>query len=215
MENFGNYPAFLLTNACGRPLEAMPELTPDALAKFEKAVTDEVFMERLLGFALRKKRAHYWRGIWDGHLPGGKEVTDIVQEAIDDVLLGKRAWDPSKHPDLLHFLRSVVNSKISHLLEGAENRKSQLAPAGDTEEGVDHFEMLPDTTATNAVLELQEKEDEENNSELILRFYDFVADDPLVQGVVGCMIDGLYERSEIAAALQRKGQDITNANKRL
>jgi hypothetical protein len=25
----------------------MPELTPDALAKFEKAVTDEVFMERL------------------------------------------------------------------------------------------------------------------------------------------------------------------------
>jgi hypothetical protein len=193
----------------------MPELTPDAFAKFEHALTDEVFMERLLSFALRRKRARYWRGIWDGHLPGGKEVADIVQEAIEDVLLGKRGWDPEKHPDLLDFMRSVVNSKISHLLKGAENRKGELAPAENSEDSVDHFDTLPHGNATTAVIQLQEKEDEARNSELILTFYDFVADDKLLQGIVGCMIEGISKRSEIAAALQTNEQEITNANKRM
>jgi hypothetical protein len=193
----------------------MPELTPEALAKFEKAVTDEAFMEQLLSFALRRKRAHYWRGVWDGHLPGGKEVSDVVQEAVEDILLGKRAWDPDKNPDLLDFMRSVVNSKISHLQEGADNRRGELAPVPGAEARVDHFDTFPHQNAPTADIQLQEKEDEARNSDLILRFYDFVADDKLLQGIVGCMIEGVSKRSEIAAALKTKEQEITNADKRL
>lgn len=193
----------------------MPELTPDALAQFEKAVTSEEFMERLLSFTLRRKRAHYWRGIWDGHLPGGKEAMDIVQEVIADVLTGSRAWDPATHPDLLHFLRSVVNSKISHMEEGAENRRVELAPLVNRDDESDYFDTLEDRNVGNARTEVQEKEDEENNSELILTFHEFLADEPLLQGIVGCMIDGVTKRAEIAARLQRNEQDITNANKRL
>lgn len=193
----------------------MAELTPDALAQFEKAVTDEVFMEQLLSFTLRRKRARYWRGVWDGHLPGGKEVTDIVQEAIDDVLLGRRSWDPKKHPDLLDFMRSVVNSKISHLLTGSENLTDKLAAVATHEDGTDHFDTLPNEAAANAAVQLQEKEDEARNTELLLLFFDFVAGDKLVQGIVGCTIEGLTKRAKIAAALKVTEQEITNANKRL
>lgn len=192
----------------------MAELTPDALAKFEQTVTDE-FIERLAAFALRRKRSRYWRGVWDGHLPGGNEVADIVQEALDDVLHGRRTWDPEKHPDLLDFMRSVVNSKISHLVTGAENTKEELARVATHEDGTDHFDTAPSKTTATAAEQLQAKEDEERNSDLLFSFYDFVADDQLVQGIVGCTIEGLTKRAEIAAALKVKEREITNANKRL
>jgi len=156
----------------------MAELTPEALSKFNQTVTDE-FIERLAIFALRRKRSRYWRGVWDGHLPGGKEVADIVQEALDDVLLGRRTWNPEKHPDLLDFMRSVVNSKISHLLTGSENLSDELATAATHEDGTDHFDTLQSKNTATAADQLQTKEDEERNYDLIFRFYDFVAGDPL------------------------------------
>jgi hypothetical protein len=192
----------------------MAELTPDALAKFEQTVTDE-FIERLAIFASRRKRSRYWRGVWDGHLPEGKEVADIVQEAIDDVLLGRRTWNPEKHPDLLDFMRSVVNSKISHLQTGSENLSDELPSVATHEDGTDHFDTLPSKNSATAAELLQAKEDEERNNDLIFRFYDFVAADPLVQGIVGCTIEGMTKRADIAAALKVKEQEITNANKRL
>lgn len=190
----------------------MPELTPAALAQFEKAVTDDVFMEQLLSFTLRRKRARYWRGVWDGHLPDGKDVADIVQEAITDVVHGRRAWNPEKNPDLLDFMRSVVNSKISGLRTSSENVNMKLVVATG-EDSRDPLETLPD--GADAATQLQEKEDEARNSELILLFYDFTAGDKLIQGIVGCAIEGVTKRAEIAAALKVKEQDITNANKRL
>jgi len=192
----------------------MAELTPEALSKFNQTVTDE-FIERLAIFALRRKRSRYWRGVWDGHLPGGKEVADIVQEALDDVLLGRRTWNPEKHPDLLDFMRSVVNSKISHLLTGSENLSDELATAATHEDGTDHFDTLQSKNTATAADQLKTKEDEERNYDLIFRFYDFVAGDPLVHGLVGCTIEGVTKRAEIAAALKVKEQEITNANKRL
>ncbi len=192
----------------------MSELTPDALAKFEQTVTDE-FIERLSIFALRRTRSRYWRGVWDGHLPGGNGARDIVAEALDDVLFGRRTWNPEKNPDLLDFMRSVVNSKISHLQTGEENLHCKLAHEEKDEEGREHVEKLPTNPATTADEQLQANEDETRNSELIFLFYDFVAGDKLIQGIVGCTIEGVTRRAEIAAALKVKEQEITNANKRL
>ena len=192
----------------------MPELTPAALVQLEKAVTDEVFMEKLLSFTLRRKRARYWRGVWDGHLPDGQDVADIVQEAITDVVHGKRAWNPEKNPDLLSFMQSVVNSKISGLRTSAENVNLKLKVATG-EDSRDPLETLPADTGTDAAMQLQEQEDEVRNSNLIFLFYDFTAGDKLIQGIVGCAIEGVTKRAEIAAALKVKEQEITNANKRL
>ena len=50
-----------------------------------------------------------------------------IAPAIGDVLDGTRAWDPEAHPDLLKFLRSVVDSKVSHLVREVENRQRWLA----------------------------------------------------------------------------------------
>jgi hypothetical protein len=192
----------------------MQELTADALAKFEKAVTEE-FIERLSSFALRRKRSRYWRGVWDGHLPSGKEVEDLVREALHDVLLGRRIWDPDKDPDLMAFMRSVVNSKINHLQTHLENKKEELALVHEDEEGTDHFDTLADDGASTACDQLVTKEDEERNTTLLFAFYDFIATDPPLQRIVGCMLEGITKRAEIAAKLETTEQDITNANKRL
>lgn len=192
----------------------MAELTPEALAQFENAVANEISMERLLSFTLRRIQSRNWRGVWNGHLPGGKDVADIVQEAVSDVVLGKRTWNPEKEPDVFNFLRSVVNSKISGLRTSSENVKVKLVVAAG-ENDRDPLDTLSDGSGTDAAMQLQEKEDEERNTELLLLFYDFVASDKLIQGIVGCTIEGITKRTEIAAALEVKEQEITNANKRL
>ena len=48
-----------------------------------------------------------------GMAPGGIEAADLAAAAIVDILEGNRVWDPKAHPDLLNFLRSVVDSKVS------------------------------------------------------------------------------------------------------
>ncbi len=191
----------------------MAELTPDALAKFEQTVTDE-FIERLAVFALRRTRGRYWRGVWNGHLPDGKDATDVVAEALDDVIHGRRAWNPQKDPDLFAFMRSVVNSKVSHLRTGEENQQCRMALEEKDDEGRDRIEQLP-TDAATAAEELQASEDESRNGDLLLHFYDFVAGDDLVRRIVGCAIDGVEKRADFAAALNVNEQEITNATKRM
>jgi hypothetical protein len=107
------------------------------------------------------------------------------------------------------------NSKISHLVGGAENLKDELASAPTNADGVDHFDTLPSSNSPRADIQLQEKEDEQNNSDLLFSFLNFVADDTVVQGIVGCMIDGITKRSEIAASLKVNDLEITHARKRL
>ena len=85
---------------------------------------------RLLAYAARKVRARYWRGQWNGPLPGGQDLQDLVQEGITKVISGQRRWNPQLHPDLFRFLCGVLDSDISHLATGAENRRQrELSPS--------------------------------------------------------------------------------------
>ena len=77
-----------------------------------------------------------WRGLSlsrGGTVPGGVEGKDLAAEAIVSVLDGTRAWDQAKHPDLLKFLKCVINSMVSNLVRLDENRKGRrmVAPAGE------------------------------------------------------------------------------------
>lgn len=75
----------------------------------------------LLRYAQKKVQRLSWSRS-SKELPGGKEVQDLVYEAIARVLRGERCWDPEKHPNLFGYLCNVIDSLVSHLVESWENR---------------------------------------------------------------------------------------------
>jgi RNA polymerase sigma factor (sigma-70 family) len=58
-----------------------------------------------------------------GALPKGREPDDLAREAITLVYEGKRRWDRSTVPDLLIYLRCVIDSLMSNLLTSAEHQR--------------------------------------------------------------------------------------------
>ena len=84
-----------------------------------------VIMNRLTLHADNKLRRLIWRGVpgLRGGIPaGGIRAEDLAAEAIVDLLEGRRVWNATRDPDLLNWLRDVVDSKVSHLVECKENR---------------------------------------------------------------------------------------------
>lgn len=186
----------------------MPELSAEALREFEKQLdNNHELISRLADHALYRVRARYWRGVWNGHLPGGREAEDLASEAIADVLSAKRQWDPHKNPDLLRYLCSVVDSKVNHLTHSQENRRDRLvSPSADP---LSNLEDNPPDEDRHA------KEMEARNNKLLEALMDFLGDDPLLQDIIICTMDGLDKRAAIATQLGRTAQEITNAEKRL
>jgi hypothetical protein len=120
----------------GSELAKVPDLTTDQWTEL---------VERLTLHASSKLRRLHWRGVsgsLGGKIPGGVEAADLAQWAILDVIEDKRAWDPEADPDFLKFLQGVVDSKVSHLVEGVENRKSRrLGRASAGDESSDAYEI--------------------------------------------------------------------------
>jgi DNA-directed RNA polymerase specialized sigma24 family protein len=189
----------------------MPELSAEVLREFEKQLhTNPELISRLADHALYRVRARYWRGVWNGHLPGGREPEDLASEAIANVLSGKRQWDPDKNPDVLPYLCSVVDSKVHHLVHSQENRRDRLfSPSADPD--ADPISNLEDMTVNPPDEDRQAKEMEELNNKLLEALMDFVGDDPLLQDIIICTMDGLDNRAAIATQLGRTAQEITNA----
>jgi hypothetical protein len=97
----------------------MPPVPSHIRALLEQHPWDQTIQQLLYC----RMRGRTWRGRRDGALPGGREVEDIVSQAIEDVLSGQRAWDPTQHPDLFVHLQGIVDSRLSHLGASAENRR--------------------------------------------------------------------------------------------
>jgi DNA-directed RNA polymerase specialized sigma24 family protein len=153
-----------------------------------------------------------WRGLRlrkGGTVPGGVEAADLAQEAIADVLAGRRKYDAATQPVFFHFLQGVVDSKVSHLAESAENRHSVRLPEsleGDSSPilNVDHN---PPPEA-----DIAEKEE-------LLRLqraaHDAVAGDPLARSLFDCLNAGFEMPAEIADVLGISVEEVYNAQKRL
>ena len=77
-------------------------------------------------------------------LPRGYDPGDLALEAISRVLTGRRAWDPEAQPDFLAYLKGVVDSLLSHLLD-SEEQKRMARPTGEDEEGDDLLTRFPDS----------------------------------------------------------------------
>jgi hypothetical protein len=92
-----------------------------ALSEFEGWSED-----RYRGFTARMARhaikwlTRYGLMAGDARIPGGKGVEDIVADAIEAVVTGRRRWDPARHPDLEAFIKMVIVSEVRNLFKARE-----------------------------------------------------------------------------------------------
>lgn len=174
---------------------------------------------RLTKYALEKMRRRYWQGVFGGPAPGGAEAKDIAQASIEKVLKGQREWDPVRQPDLYEHLRGIVDSEISHLVESWENQnllsEAALSPKADAERGTPS--VLNDCPSPELSPEaaLLEKERERLSEEFFWDFFEFLAENPLLQAILECLMEGIDKRSDIAAKMAIKTKEFDNLKKQL
>jgi DNA-directed RNA polymerase specialized sigma24 family protein len=189
----------------GMRLANIPQLTDEQWAELVERLT--------LHAACRLLRLH-WRGILcsrGGAIPGGVEPDDIASAAIVDVIEGKRSWDRKANPDFLKFLRGVVDSKVSHLVQEVENRKSRrLALADSREEGATAHGVAgrePDPA--------EFVQDREAADRFRVRVMKALEGDEIAANVFECLDAEYTKPQEIAELLGLTVPEINNAQKRL
>lgn len=187
-------------------MTGLPNLTDEQWAEL---------LERLTHHALRKYRKCGWnRGDrhkreWAG--PDGTAPEDIALEAVSLVINGQRKYDANAQPDFLNYVRSVVDSLVSHLAEKAAGRKTgrmPLRPEGDTGDMVEvEFQGADpdpgDVCVARDVMEL--------TREVVLGE---AQDDPLVMQLFECFEAGITKRAEVAEYLEVDVSEVDKAQKR-
>jgi hypothetical protein len=155
-----------------------------------------------------------WRGLSlkrGGSIPGGAEASDIAAQAIIDVIDGTRAWDPERHADLLGYLKSVIDSQVSNLVNRAENKVSRRMGASDGDSadqpeyqlparGPDPYEVVANKDSMTAF-----------RAAVVAA----IKDDPLALAIFECLEAEITKPAEMAVLLEKDVSEINNAQKRL
>lgn len=63
-----------------------------------------------------------WFGLTGETWLQGRQYKDFAHEAVTLLYEGRRVWNPVDEPDLVRYLKSVINSLISNLLKSKENK---------------------------------------------------------------------------------------------
>jgi hypothetical protein len=156
----------------------------------------------------------YWRGMplrAGGAVPGGVTAADLAAEAILDTIAGTRVWDSEAQPDFYRFLRSVVDSKVSHLAECLENQLTRRLPvSADGDDPPQEYEV-PDKAPDPATV-CANKEALEKFRAAVLAG---IQGDKMAEGVFRCLEAEITGSQDMALLLEVSEQDINNAKKRL
>ncbi|PON16672.1 hypothetical protein C2W62_17215 [Candidatus Entotheonella serta] len=198
---------------------------PDAeTLKALHAIDWEETAPRLVLYAQQKMERLTWLSKWDESPIKGIQPVDIVQQAVHDVLSGKRVWNKQK--PFLHFLlQDVMSSIISNCVTSAENRKTIrygsilfsskkrgrriYFQAGDS----DYLwsrRMRPSAATLPAYVEYRISQDE--RKQLLER----LSDDLLVHQIAALIIDeDIRTPRDLAQRLGRDVKEIYLAKRRL
>lgn len=136
----------------------------DALKQFNEADWPQITL-KLVKYALFKVRRLEWST--GDFLPKGLLPEDIALEAIRKTCeglakgqsgksgKGVRNWEPEAYPDLLEFLKSVVDSDVHALVESLEHKTSNYSSAVSPEEAA---------AITAAAIDAQKAEDDSGDT---------------------------------------------------
>jgi len=181
----------------------IPQITEEELKQYLKRLTlyaQNKFFK--LGWA---RKGAYRAG------PQGMGPQDVASEAIRRVIEGKRKYNKQAYPDFMIFLRSVVDSIISNMLNLVEHKKEQSLPYRTNDfDQTKVFELEDKKLAP--VYNLINKEIVDKVESVLMRTF---SNDNIVCGILECLKAGITKPSEIAEYLEVKTKDVNNAQRRL
>lgn len=165
----------------------------------------EHLVARLALYAQGKLMRLHWKGLpvnGTAGAPGAAGPEDLAAEALLDCLEGRRRWHPGQEPDLLRFLKSVVDSKVNHLAESLENRRTRPFP-----EPGDCAGAAPPPAVIVA--------DQECADRLRAAVVRMIEGDEVAIQLLECLDAGIEKPSEIAVLLEMDVAQVRNAQKRV
>lgn len=168
-------------------------------------------IDRLTIYAQRKYIRLGWCKRGQYRSPSGQGPEDIASEAIMLLFEGKRNYDEQKYPDLIMYLRSVVDSVIYHIIKSADFQKTKPMPKIITAGGETKEIEIESEEADPSQVYVQNDLSDKMNSILQEKF----AQDKVVSGILECMKAGIYKDSEIAECCDIEVKEVYNAQKRL
>lgn len=201
---------------CGEPGTVASPKGGFDLAELPSLTTTqwEDLLKRLTLYADRKVRKLRWRGLRGGPnqlLPDGHGPDSIAAEAIVSVIEGSRSCSAKTPEDLLAVLQSVVDSKISHAVEYAENRVVRGEPAQRDDAPSD--EWHPRTTQAQEPSQIVA--DREAAAKFRSQVIKILDDEPRLIELFECLEADVTGRRELAEYLGVTEDEITNMKKRL
>jgi hypothetical protein len=160
----------------------------------------------LVDYALFKVRRLKWRTGDQESLPEGKTAEDLAYEAIEKVLSGARKWDPATCPELVGYLKGVVDSLVSHLVISEEHRRVRRMP--QTEEGQEVEELLtlakPGAETAEHLVTIQIDPEAQTAGKMeaerfVGEIFEGIAGDKELEMVMDALLRGNVKPREIAA----------------
>ncbi len=177
----------------------------------------EDLLKRLTVYAIFKSRKLRWRGLLGGNnqsMPDGHGPDSLASEAIVSVLNDDRKTCTATNRDeLLEFLKSVVDSKVSHLVKYAENTKSRAFPSNDGQLDGTGDGWHPGTKPRDGPAALVA--DAEAAKAFQEKAIKALAGEPKLTELFECLAAGYIRRKEIAELLDVTEDDVTHLKKRL
>ena len=176
----------------------------------------EDLLKRLMVYAVYKTRKLRWRGLPGSEnqsMPGGHGPDSLASEAIVSVLNDERECTAKTQDELLDFLKGVVDSKVNHLAESAENRKSRALPSEDGHNGGTPDGWHPRTKPQDAPVALVA--DPEAAKAFREKALKALSGEPQLTELFECLAAGFATRKEIAELMNVTEDDVTNLRKRL
>jgi hypothetical protein len=158
-----------------------------------------------------KVRKLYWRTCCDEVLPKCESPESLVYEAIEKVLSDERKWDPDKHPDLIKYLKSIIDSRVNHLALSLDNKLLRQIPTTENGKNIDDI-LISKTTKKKTEIEktpeelLLEKEKAKHDNEIFNELIASINDDEELLLLYDCFEKGIEKPEEIAKVT---GLDIT------
>ena len=182
----------------------MPQVDRATLEKLSSQDWKALYPQ-LTHYALLLVKSLRWQtGSTD--LPKGFQAQDLVNEAITLVFTGQRRWNPGKVPVLI-YLKGVIRSLASHLVESAEHKKRQDLTVVDEETETIKEVEISDTNAPSP-------EDLLLVNEIAEYLLKSAKGDENMQLVLLCLDDGM-KRSEIVELTELPLKEVDNIMKRI
>lgn len=196
--------------------EALTRMSEDELADM---------ILQLGRYALRESNRLRWRTGDSVELPGGETVDSIVSLALEKTLSGDRRWNPTAKPNIQEYLMDVIDSLLSHLATGKDNRlfvtassaaidlvESGRTPSSQGRQIESDWLARSGISPEDAVSKNEEEKLHERAIELLLASS---KDDSVLVRVVEAMLLGNDKADRIASATGLNTREVYNAMKRL